>query len=186
MQHAEPGPTCEVFRGRVFSVTRDTVTLPSGETTVRDVVRHGASVAVVPLIAPDSVLLIKQYRFAVGEHLWEIPAGTVEADESPDQCARRELEEETGYRAASIVQVAVFYTTPGFCDETMYLFLAHGCEPTGTRRPEEDEDIVEQQLFRMDKALAMAAQGEIRDGKTIVGLAAAAGIFGELLYDRSG
>ena len=119
MTDAELRQTQKMFQGPVFSVTRDQVQLPSGHSTVRDVVRHGGSVAVVPIVEPDKVLLIKQYRFAVGEHIWEIPAGTIEDGESPEECARRELEEETGYKETSLAGAGSFYTTPGFCDETM-------------------------------------------------------------------
>ena len=132
MADAHPRQTQKMFEGRVFSVTRDRIELPSGAVTVRDVVRHSGSVAIVPIVGPDKVLLIKQYRFPVGEHIWEIPAGTIEIGESPEQCARRELEEETGYKETSLVAASRFYTTPGFCNETMYLYLAIGCKPVGT------------------------------------------------------
>jgi len=157
-----------------MSVTRDQVELPSGDLTVRDVVRHGGSVAVVPLVGADKVLLIKQYRFPVGEHIWEIPAGMIETGESPEQCVRRELEEETGYKATSLVAASRFYTTPGFCDETMYLYVAIGCKPAGICSLDEDEDIVDRELFDIDQALDMVARGEIRDAKTMVGLMIAA------------
>ena len=174
MADAQPRQTQKMFQGRVFSVTRDRIELPSGDLTVRDVVRHGGSVAVVPIVGLDKVLLVKQYRFPVGEHIWEIPAGTIETGESPEQCVLRELEEETGYEATSLVAASRFYTTPGFCDETMYLYLAIGCKPSGTCSLDEDEDIVDRELFDIDQALDMVARGEIRDAKTMVGLMMAA------------
>jgi len=170
MAYTDSGPVEEIFHGRVFTVTRDEVQLPSGRRTVRDVVRHGGSVAIVPLVDPDKVLLLKQYRFAVDEELWEIPAGTIEPGESPEMCAVRELEEETGYKTGSMTLVARFYTTPGFCDETMHLFVASECRPVGTRSPDEDEDIIDHRLFRIQAALDMAARGELSDGKTLIGL----------------
>jgi len=157
----------------VFSVTHDHVQLPSGKSTVRDVVRHGGSAAVVPIVEPDKVLLIKQWRFAVGEYLWEIPAGTIEDGESPEECARRELEEETGYKETALVAAGSFYTTPGFCDETMHLYLAFGCRLAGACSLDEDEDIVHRELFGIGQALDMADRGEIRDAKTLIGLTVA-------------
>ncbi len=160
----------KLFSGRVFAVTRDEVELPAGGAAVRDVVRHGGSVAVVPMPTGSEVVLIRQYRFAVGSDLWEIPAGTLETGESPRECAARELEEGTGYRAESLESLAEFYTSPGFCDELMCVFLASGCTPTGSQSLDDDEGIVECRTFPIDEALEMVYKGEIRDGKTIVGL----------------
>jgi ADP-ribose pyrophosphatase len=120
------------------------------------------------------VVLIRQYRSAVGSDLWEIPAGTLDTGESPAECAARELEEETGYRAESLAPLAEFYTSPGFCDEIIYMYLAAGCTATGSQSLDDDEHIVESRTFPIDEALEMVSSGEIRDGKTIVGLNLAA------------
>jgi len=155
-------------------VTRDRLKLPNGKPVIREVVRHGGSVGIVPLVEPDGVLLIKQYRFAVDDQMWEIPAGTIEGGETPERCAGRELAEETGYKAESLIEADWFYTTPGFCDEIMHLFVALGCEPVGDCAHDEDEGIVRRDVFTIGQALDMVVRGEIRDAKTIIGLHVAA------------
>ena len=160
----------EVFRGRVFRVTRDKVAIPGKGEVVREIVRHSGAVIIAPLISATEILLIKQYRFAAEAELWEIPAGTLEPGESPDQCAARELEEETGYRAGELQPVLHFYSTPGFCDEFMHLFVARNLTP-GRQKLDADESLVTER-FQLDRAREMILTGEIRDAKTIVGLAA--------------
>jgi len=160
----------EVFRGRVFRVTRDKVAIPGKGEVVREIVRHSGAVIIAPLISATEILLINQYRFAAEAELWEIPAGTLEPGESPEQCAARELEEETGYRAGEIQPVLHFYSTPGFCDEFMHLFVARNLTP-GRQKLDADESL-EVERFSLDRAREMILTGEIRDAKTIVGLAA--------------
>jgi ADP-ribose pyrophosphatase len=163
----------EMFRGRVFKVTRDKVLVPGKGEVIRDVVRHSGAVAIVPLISPMEVLLIKQYRFAVNSYLWEIPAGTLESGESREACAARELEEETGYRAGEIQLLLQFYSTPGFCDELMCLFMARNLA-IGRQKLDTDESLAVA-TFQLKCAQEMIVAGEIRDAKTIVGLAAVSG-----------
>jgi ADP-ribose pyrophosphatase len=160
----------KVFAGKVFTVTRDEVTIPGKGDVVREIVRHAGAAAIVPLMSDTEVLLVRQYRFAAEADLWEIPAGTLEPGESPEQCAARELEEETGHRAGEIQLVLRFYTTPGFCNELMHLFVARNLTP-GRQKLDTDESLVTG-TFQLDRARAMIASGEIRDAKTIVGLAA--------------
>ena len=160
----------EVFRGRVFRVTRDKVEIPGKGNVIREIVRHSGAVVIVPLVSATEILLINQYRFATGSELWEIPAGTLEPGESPEQCAARELEEETGYRAGEIRPVLHFYSTPGFCDELMHLFIARNLMP-GRQKLDADESLVTER-FQLDRSREMILTGEIRDAKTIVGLAA--------------
>ena len=156
------------FKGRVFSVTSDRVREPNGITAVRDVVRHSGSVVI--LAVDDSqheprVLLERQYRYAAGDCLWEVPAGRKEENETPLAGAKRELLEETGYTARSWRKALFFYPSPGFLDETMTVFLALGLKP-GKAQPEADESI-ECKLIPLSKAVRMIASGEIKDGKTI-------------------
>ena len=160
----------EVFAGKVFAVTRDKVTIPGKGEVVREIVRHAGAAAIVPLVSDTEVLLVKQYRFAAMADLWEIPAGTLEPGESPEECAARELEEEIGYRAGEIRLVLRFYTTPGFCNELMHLFVARNLTP-GRQKLDKDESLVTG-TFQLDRARAMIVAGEICDAKTIVGLAA--------------
>jgi ADP-ribose pyrophosphatase len=123
---------------------------------------------ILPLLDDGNILLIRQFRLATGGFLWELPAGTLARGETALETARRELAEETGYRAASWRKLAQFYPSPGFVDETMTIYLARKMRP-GPPRPEEDERIVAQP-FAMKELLRLVRAGRIRDGKTLVGL----------------
>ncbi len=156
------------FRGKVFSVTSDRVLEPNGVTATRDVVRHSGSVVI--LAVDDSgrepqVLLERQYRYAARDYLWEIPAGSIDEGERPLAAGKRELREETGYRANSWRRALFFYPSPGFMDETMTIFLARGLK-AGKAQPEEDEKI-EYELVPLAKVVRMIFTGEICDGKTV-------------------
>src|SRR5271169_2383516 len=159
-----------VFRGHVFSVTTERVREPGGIVVQRDVVRHGASVVILAVDAsPDPcILLERQYRHPAGDFLWELPAGSVDRGESLLAAARRELLEETGYRAKQWSRALHFYPSPGFTDETMTIYLARGLTP-GTAHPEEDE-VIACFLTPLSQALEMVLSGRIRDGKTIAGV----------------
>ena len=160
-----------VFRGRVFSVTSEHVKEPNGITATREVVRHAGSVVVLAVddTGPEPrVLLEKQYRYAANAYLWELPAGRIDQGERPLAAGKRELLEETGYRARNWKQALFFYSSPGFLDETMSVFLARGLT-SGKARPEEDE-CIECNLVPLSCALRMISSGEIRDGKTIASI----------------
>jgi ADP-ribose pyrophosphatase len=132
------------------------------------VVEFRGGVAIVAVDAAGRVLLVRQYRYAVGRDLLELPAGILERGEQPIECAARELEEETGYRAARIKPLCRFYSTPGGTDEVLHIFLASELTP-GRPRPEADERI-EVLPTAWDDALALVRRGEICDGKTVIGL----------------
>ena len=157
-----------VFEGRRIKVRQDRVIEPSGKEITRDIVIHPGAVAIVARPTPDQVVLIRQFRYATGEELLEIPAGTLEPDEDPLDTARRELEEETGYVASEMKLRASFYTTPGFTDEIMHLYEASGLIRTQQRL--EDDETIEIALTAREDALRMAREGRIRDAKTLVGL----------------
>ena len=160
-----------VFQGRVFRVTSNRVKEPNGIVAQRDVVRHSGSVvilAVDDLGAEPRVLLERQYRYAAEDYLWELPAGRIDPGESPLAGARRELLEETGYRAKNWKRALFFYPSPGFMDETMTVYLARGLTP-GPAQPEEDEFIT-CKLLPLSQVLNMVLSGRIRDGKTIAGV----------------
>ena len=146
----------------------DEVEEPEGVRATREVVRQRGSVAALPVLDDGRVVLIRQYRYAVDERVWEIPAGRIDPGETPEEGARRELEEEIGYTAAALEPLCTFYTTPGFCDERMHLFRASGLRKVPAR-PEEDERI-ETAFFPLDEARAMIGRGEVREGKTLVAL----------------
>jgi ADP-ribose pyrophosphatase len=157
-----------VYDGKILNLRVDRAALPGGGEAIREVVEFRGGVAVLALDDAQRVMLIRQYRYAVGESLWELPAGMLEPGELPQVCAERELEEETGYRAARIEPLCRFYSTPGATNEVLHIYLATGLTP-GRARPEADERI---QVIptAWDDALAMVERGEIRDGKTIIGL----------------
>ena len=161
------------FRGRLLRVETDRVREPLcrggfGPVVGREVVRHPGAVAVVAVTGGNRVVLVRQFRYAAGRALLEIPAGTLEPGESPASCARRELAEETGYRAASLRKVARFFTAPGFCDEVIHLFRADGLVP-GVPHPDVGED-VETLLLPAAECRRRLRTGAFRDAKTIVGL----------------
>ena len=167
----------EVFRGRLVSVVRDTVR--EGEQTyLREVVGHPGGAAAVPLFADGSVAFVSQYRHPARKYLLELPAGKLDPGERPDEAAARELEEELGVVAGRLEQLSGFYTTPGFCAERLWVFLATELRETA-RRHEEDE-IIEVVRMPFARALELVAAGEIEDAKTIVGLLLAAQRVGTL------
>ena len=159
------------FRGPVFYVTSDRVREPGGIVARRDIIRHPGSVVI--LAADGSrralrVLLARQYRYAAGQPLWELPAGRIDHGEAPLAAAKRELLEETGYTARHWKRALFFYSSPGFLDETMAIYLATGLV-AGQAQPEEDE-LITKRLFPLQSAACMVMSGGIQDGKTIAGV----------------
>jgi ADP-ribose pyrophosphatase len=154
-----------IYSGRVISLIKDTVILPSGRTVIREKVMHPGSVGILPVLEDGRLVLIRQFRYVVGFSLLEIPAGTVEKGESPEECAARELQEETGYRAGKLTLLSAFYLAPGYSNEFMWLFKATELE-AGEMRPMPDESI-EVRRLSLEEALQMIRSGEIRDVKTI-------------------
>ncbi|MGC8783929.1 MAG: NUDIX domain-containing protein [Armatimonadota bacterium] len=157
-----------VFTGRVVNLRVDTIRLPNGRTSQREIVEHRGAVAIVPLLDDETVLMIRQFRLAVNEVLLEVPAGTLEPDEPPEMCAARELEEETGYRANTLRKLFSQYLAPGYSQEILHVFLAQHLEKTA-QRMEEDEN-VEVVSMPLHRAVEMVLSGEIRDAKTIAAL----------------
>jgi ADP-ribose pyrophosphatase len=168
---AEKLTSDRVFNGKVFNVERDRVRMPNGRDVTVDVVRHSKSVVLVPMPEPGHVILVKQYRYPVNADLWELPAGSVDAGESPEDAARRECHEEIGLLPATVVRLTALYPTPGYCDEQMVFFRLAGLgKPDTAAAVDEDEDI-EAKTFELREAREMIRRGEIVDMKTIVGLA---------------
>ena len=155
----------EIYHGKAVRLRKDEVLLPSGRRTTREVVEHPGSVGVVPLIQDGRILLIRQFRLPTGRVIWEIPAGTLVSGETPEQCARRELEEETGYRSRELELLFRSYLAPGYSMELMHFFVARVLEK-GEQRPEEDE-IIGIEPFPVAKVLEMIGSGSIMDTKTI-------------------
>ena len=157
-----------LLRTARFTVERRTYDHPVSGRLTREMVAHPGAVAIVPLLAPDRVVLIRNYRFTVGRELLELPAGTLEPPEPPIACAARELEEETGYVAGRLEPLCEFYTSPGFTNERMYVFVATDLK-AGTQKLEASEQI-RIEIMPLSEALAATADGRIVDAKTIAAL----------------
>jgi ADP-ribose pyrophosphatase len=157
-----------IYSGRAVRLRFDKVRLPNGRETSRDIIEHPGSVGILPLLPGGRILLIRQYRHPIRQTIWEIPAGTMEQGETPIECARRELEEETGYRARNLRLFFECYLAPGYSAELMRLFLARGLRPT-ERRLDEDE-IISVEPVPSKRAFRMIKSGQIRDAKTIAAL----------------
>lgn len=177
MSDAQIGTT-RIHTGKVLNLDIDRVRFPDGSEGELEIIRHPGASAVVPFLSDPTgedpqVLLLRQYRYAADGYVYEIPAGRLDDGEAPETCAHRELKEETGCTAASMRHMMTMFTTPGFIDERIHLFLAEGLT-TGEANREEDE-FAETVPMPLSRALAMIKSGEINDGKTIVGLLYAAG-----------
>ncbi|NPV52293.1 MAG: NUDIX hydrolase [Firmicutes bacterium] len=168
MLFEEAKSTSPIFAGKIIKLRVDTVILPNGKEATREVIEHAPAVAIVPITDDGQVVFVRQYRYPVGEVLLEVPAGKLDDGEPPSECALRELEEETGFTARSLEEVGAFYTTPGFSNELMHLFIARDLSRQAPR-PDEDE-FISTELIPIERALAMAKSGQIRDAKTLAGL----------------
>jgi ADP-ribose pyrophosphatase len=157
-----------LHKGRHFNFKTDEIQLPSGKTTTRDIIDHPGAVAIVPILDDGRVLLVKQYRYTTGKELLEIPAGTLEKGEAPDNCARRELKEETGYTAGSMKKILAMYMAPGYSNEVIHLYFATALK-VGEPRAEEDEDI-SLEVYSADELLDGIEKNTIEDAKTIAGV----------------
>ncbi len=167
-----------VYTGKIVSLDVDTVRFPDGSTGELEMVRHPGASAVVPFLSdPRSddpqVLLIRQYRYAADGYLFEIPAGRLDQGEAPHDCALRELKEETGCTAEHMDYLITFYTTPGFTDEKIHLFMATGLSAGETKH--EADEFLDLQPMLLSQALERVESGEIQDAKTVIGLLFAAG-----------
>ena len=167
-----------VYTGKIISLDVDTVRFPDGSVGELEMVRHPGASAVVPFLSDPAgddpqVLLIRQYRYAAGGYLYEIPAGRLNPGENPRECALRELKEETGCSAERVDELFTMYTTPGFTDEKIHLFLATGLTSGETKH--EADEFLELQPMPLSRALQMIQAGEIQDSKTALGLLFAAG-----------
>ena len=159
-----------IFDGKVFDVDRDRVRLPHGREVTVDVIRHPASAVIVPVPEPGHVILIRQYRYAVNQWLWELPAGSVDEGETPEEAARRECHEEIGQLPDTVVRLGAMYPTPGYCDEEMFFFRVSGLSvPPHDAEKDEDEDI-EVRTFTVKEVREMVRRGTIIDMKTVIGL----------------
>lgn len=156
------------YTGRVLNLKVDTVELPDGKQTQREVVIHPGAVAVAAVNERNEIILVRQFRYPVGEILLEVPAGKLQRGEDPLACAKRELAEETGLGAGNWTHLSTFYTTPGFSDEIMYLYKAAGLFKNVMAS--DDDEFIEVHPVLVQRAVDMIKSGEIKDAKTIAGI----------------
>jgi len=162
--------TRRIYAGRVIQLDVDTVRFPDGSTGDMEMFRHSGAAAVVPVLSPGAdpdILLIRQYRYAAGGEIWEVPAGRLDGGEEPETCARRELLEETGGSAERFERLTTIFPTPGFCDERIHLFAAHGVRVDPATAKREPDEFMEVAARPLSSILGMIRDGEIMDAKTI-------------------
>jgi 8-oxo-dGTP pyrophosphatase MutT (NUDIX family) len=157
-----------LHQGKVFDLLRDTIRLDSGLTTEIDIIRHPGASAIVPFLDDNTLILIRQYRHALGDYIWEIPAGTLNPGETPAMCARRELTEETGYVSHEWHELGEIVPVPGYSNERIHMFLA--TELMQSDQNLDDDEMLTVHTCKFDDALAFVNTGKIKDGKTICGL----------------
>jgi len=158
----------EIYDGKIVRIHVDTIRQASGRTTVREIVRHPGGVTAIPVLKDGRLLLIRQFRYAIGKYILELPAGKLDSGQPPADTVARELEEETGYRAGELTHECSFYTTPGISDELIHLYTARNLTPC-TQRLEEGEHIT-LEPYTIEQCLQLIENGEIVDGKTILGI----------------
>jgi ADP-ribose diphosphatase len=158
-----------IFKGRVFNTIVDEVEYESGNRSVREIAEHSGGAVVLPLLDDGRVVFVYQYRYPLKEHIYELPAGKLEPGEPPEECARRELKEETGYDAGKLEKLTAIYTTPGFCTEKLHIFIARNLKD-GKQQLEEGELGLSLKYIPAGEAFEMVRKNEIVDAKTIVGL----------------
>ena len=157
-----------IQRGRVFDVTLENVCLPNGACIDMTIVRHPGAAAIVPLTGSNEILMLKQYRHAVGRYWWEIPAGTLNKQEEPFACAQRELAEETGFTARLWDPLGAISPVPGYSDERIHIFLAR--ELSKTRQNLDFDEIIEVHPLPVQDIVSMIMSGEIEDAKSIAAI----------------
>ncbi|RLB38602.1 MAG: ADP-ribose pyrophosphatase [Deltaproteobacteria bacterium] len=157
-----------IHKARVFDLVHEKVVLPNGTEMEIDIIRHPGASAIVPMKDSETLLLLKQYRHAIGESLWEVPAGTLNKGETPLDCAKRELEEETGFTADSWHKLGVITPLPAYSDERIHIYLAKDLR--ASRQALDPDEIIEVREVPFNKAIKMIGTGQIKDGKSISSL----------------
>ena len=157
-----------IFRGKIINLRQDKVKLPDGRETIREIVEHPGAVVVLALTNDNKIVMIRQFRKPSDEVLWELPAGKIEPGEDLKNCALRELEEETGYYPRKIKKLITFFSTPGFCDEKLTLFLAEDLEKRN--KNEDADEFIQVKNLKISEVLKMIKGNVIKDAKTIIGI----------------
>lgn len=169
--------TERIYEGRVINLRVDTVILPNGRTSKREIIEHRGAVAIVPIINDIQVVLVRQFRQSAGRILLEIPAGGLEPDEGPADCARRELTEETGFYPETLTEMFYSYLAPGYSTEKLYTYLAEDLIPR--RSASDTDEFLETVTVKLEDAIGMIRSGEIADAKSICGLLLASRLLSE-------
>lgn len=172
-----------VYQGRAFSVRRDQVEMPNGKSVNLDVVQHTGAVTLIPIDSEGKVWFVRQYRHPAQKSLLELPAGTLEPDEPPEDCARREIREEIGMAADRLEKLGKFYMAPGYSTEFMHVYLATGLHESPLEGDEDEFLSIEK--IHMGNVFSMAAAGEIQDGKTLAALLLLRPYYGEKASTRT-
>jgi len=157
-----------IYKGRIVSLKEDTVRLPDGNTSKREVVLHPGAVAVIAILPSDRIVLVRQFRKATEQELLEIPAGLAHKGESFPAAARRELEEEAGYLAKNVKPVFTGFTSPGYSSEVIRFFLATGLKKT--KAGGDRDEFIDVEVMPISRAIKLASSGKIRDNKTMIGI----------------
>lgn len=166
--YEKPLNSTRLFEGKIINLRRDEVQLPSGRTATREVVEHPGAVAVVPITKEGQVILVRQFRHPIGKIILEVPAGKLDPNEKPEDCALRELAEETGFVANKLRKLTSMYTTPGFSNEVIHLYLAEELIESD-QQPDEDE-FIKTEKYTPEQIRQMIATGDICDAKSLVAL----------------
>lgn len=178
MAHIENQLTStEIFKGKIFTVTTDTVRLEDGTEACREIVHHHGGACILPLFENGDICLVRQFRYAFGKELWELPAGKLEADEDPFAAAKRELTEECGLTADRFFDLGELYPTVGYCTETIYMWAAAGLHPAPMHLDE--GEFLTPQRVPLEQAFGMVMRGEIQDGKTVAAILKAKALLAE-------
>jgi len=157
-----------LYDGKILKLRFDTVTLPDGKLSTREIVEHPGAVAIVPITADGRIVLVRQYRHAIGALMLEIPAGKLDPGEDPLTCAYRELEEETGYSAGSLRYLSSVYTTPGFTNEKIHLYVAS--QLSETKQKTDDDEFINVEVYTCTQVRSLIDEGEVCDAKTMLAL----------------
>jgi len=162
-----------ISKGRIFDFVREKVTLPNGITKYYDIVKHRGAVVIIPLISKDKAIIIKQFRISVNQYIYELPAGSIDKGEKPLACAKRELIEETGYKAEIVKKIGILIPCPGYSTEILHIFKATGSRPACTvpAHAKDEDEIIEPLIVSRSQIRKMFKSGKILDAKTIASFA---------------